>query len=475
MRGGGGVTEIDRTSGLAIDPDALRRSAAGVLRGNWEHGHTVPSRRLYPHQWSWDSAFIAIGWARISPARGRQELHSLLASQWSDGRVPHIVFNPRVAPDAYFPGPDFWRSREVPEAPNRRAGGRETSGIVQPPVHAVAVWEVYAAAPALGRRFLRRMYPRLRAQHDYLERERSAGNGLVVIVHPWESGQDNSPAWDAELAAVPLPGRPGGVLAGHRRHDLDHVNAAERPTGADYARYVAIAEAYRGHGYRDAAALPTHPFVAVDPLFNAMLAWAEEALAHIADEIGEPSEPHRRRAAGLRTALLEHCYDPAAGLFRALDRHGAPIPESTVSGLTPLVLDVPEDVVDGLVSAITGPHFGLNDGVPLPSYDLTGAAFDSTRYWRGPAWINTSWLVLRGLERHGRDAEAATLRTAMLTAVRDHGFREYFDPNTGAGCGVGDFSWSAALTLDLLASEAPTTTQATRVNGAKRRLTTARG
>jgi hypothetical protein len=294
-------------------------------------------------------------------------------------------------------------------------------------------------------------------------------------VHPWESGQDNSPAWDAELAAVPLPGRPGGLLAGHRRHDLDHVNAAERPTGADYARYVAIAEAYRGHGYRDAAALPTHPFVVVDPLFNAMLAWAEEALAHIADEIGEPSEPHRRRAAELRNALLEHCYDPAAGLFRALDRHGAPIPESTVSGLTPLVLDVPEDVVDGLVSAITGPHFGLNDRVPLPSYDLTGAAFDSTRYWRGPAWINTSWLVLRGLERHGRDAEAATLRTAMLTAVRDHGFREYFDPNTGAGCGVGDFSWTAALTLDLLASEAPTTTQATRVNGAKRRLTTARG
>jgi Trehalase len=438
------VTELD---------DGLRRGATGVLRGNWEHGHTVPSRRLYPHQWSWDSAFIAIGWARVAPANGRKELESLFSAQWSDGRVPHIVFNPRVARDAYFPGPDFWRSREVPEAPRR-----DTSGIVQPPVHAVAAWEVYQAAPALGRRFLRRIYPRLRAQHDYLLRERSAGNGLVVIVHPWESGQDNSPAWDAELAAVRVPDGPSGPLAGHRRHDLDHVAAAERPTGADYARYVAIAEAYRDHGYRDADALPTHSFVAVDPLFNALLAWAEEALARIADVIGEPSEPHRRRAAELRDALLAHCYDPAAGLFRALDRHGAQVPEYTVSGLAPLVLDLPPDVVDALVAGITGPRFALNGRVPLPSYDLTGAAFDSTRYWRGPAWINTSWLVLRGLERHGRDAEAATLRRAMLTAVRAEGFREYFDPHDGTGRGVGDFSWSAALTLDLLATE-PAETQ----------------
>jgi hypothetical protein len=200
------------------------------------------------------------------------------------------------------------------------------------------------------------MYPLLRAQHDYLLRERCDGNGLVVIAHPWESGQDNSPAWDRELAAVPLPDRPDGPLAGHRRHDLDHVAAAERPTGADYARYIAIAEAYRDHGYRDADALPTHPFVVVDPLFNALLAWAEEALARIADALGEPSEPHRRRAGQIRDALVARCYDPAAGTFRALDRRGAPIPECTVSGLTPLVLDLPDDVVDALVDGISGPR-----------------------------------------------------------------------------------------------------------------------
>ena len=422
----------------------LRRQAIAVLRGNWERGHTVPSRRLYPHQWSWDSAFIAIGWAHASPGRGRRELESLLAAQWADGRVPQIVFNPAVARDAYFPGPDFWRSRDVPGAPVR-----ETSGIVQPPVHAVAALEVHRASPALGRRFLRRVYPGLKAQNDYLLRERSDGQGLVTIVHPWESGQDNSPAWDAELARVTAG---ADVLAGHRRRDLDHVDATERPTAADYARYVTIVDTYREHGYRDEPG--AHLFVAVDPLFNALLAWSEEALAEIADILGEPSEPHRERAAAVRDALLARSYDPATGHFFALDRDGVRVPEHCVGGLVPLVLDLPTDVVDALVAGMAGPRFGLNDRVPLPSYDLTGAAFDTTRYWRGPAWVNTSWLVLRGLERHGRHAEAATLRAAMLNAVRQEGFREYFDPGTGAGRGVADFSWSAALTLDLLATTA---------------------
>jgi hypothetical protein len=420
----------------------VRDAAIAVLRGNWEHGHTVPSRRLYPHQWSWDSAFIAIGWAHASPGRGRRELESLLAAQWADGRVPQIVFNPSVARDAYFPGPDFWRSRDVPGAPRR-----ETSGIVQPPVHAVAALEIHRAAPLLGRGFLRRVYPGLKAQHDYLLRHRSDGHSLVTIVHPWESGQDNSPAWDAELARVPAD---VDVLAGHRRRDLDHVDAAERPTAADYARYIAIVENYRGHSYRDEPG--AHLFVAVDPLFNALLAWSEEALAEIADILGEPSEPHRIRAAAIRDALLARCYDPVAGHFFALDRHGERVTEHCVGGLVPLLLDLPTDVVDALVAGMTGPRFALNDRVPLPSYDLTGSAFDTTRYWRGPAWINTSWLVLRGLERHHRHAEAATLRAALLNAVRQEGFREYFDPRTGAGRGVSDFSWSAALTLDLLAT-----------------------
>src|SRR6187431_2861217 len=118
------------------------QSAAAVLAENWRETHTVPSGGLYPHQWSWDSAFIAIGLAHIDPSRALEELEHLFKAQWADGRVPHIVFDPNV-PD-YWPGPDLWGSREVSAAPTTVA----TSGLIQPPMHAIAAWRILEIARA---------------------------------------------------------------------------------------------------------------------------------------------------------------------------------------------------------------------------------------------------------------------------------------------------------------------------------------
>jgi hypothetical protein len=421
-------------------------NAVRVLLGNWTGTYTVPSRTLYPHQWSWDSAFIAIGLARIAPRRAQLELESLLGAAWSDGRVPHIVFSPRVASGAYFPGPEFWRSRSVPQAPLTA-----TSGIVQPPLHARAAWEVFRADPDTerGRSFLRRVYPRLAAQHTYLRRHREvAGSGLAAIMHPWESGMDNSPAWDATLAAVPATPRIPTT-----RRDLQHSLVPERPTDADYARYVRLAEAYRDRGYRDADHLASAAFCLVDPLFNAALAWSEEALAEIAAQLGADAAEHRARAAEITTALVARHFDERTGQFLAADpRTGVPVQEITVSGLTPLVAPaLPTPVVAGLVRAATGHRFRSGPRMPLASADLTSPAYDPARYWRGPAWINTSWLVWRGLLRYDRRTEAEELRQGMLGSVRSAGFREYVDARTGHGRGATDFSWTAALVLDLLA------------------------
>ena len=171
-------------------------AAEAVLAANWRGGSTVPSGRQYPHQWGWDAAYIAIGWSWVDPQRAAAELESLLRGQWPDGRVPHIVFHADVPEDAYFPGPAFWDSD---------VGGVATSGLTQPPLHARAALEV-AQRSGEGTAVLRRLFPRLAAQHAYLAGRRDAGGGgLAAIVHPWESGLDNSPAWDAPLAAVALP------------------------------------------------------------------------------------------------------------------------------------------------------------------------------------------------------------------------------------------------------------------------------
>lgn len=425
--------------------ERLRREAVATLLANWRGSSTVPTATLYPHQWSWDSAFIAIGLAHISTRRAWNELFSLFGAQWRDGRVPQIVFNPAVPADAYFPGPPYWQP--LPDA--GPAAGVSTTGLIQPPVHAAAALSIARRTPEDVRHSLvQRIYPSLAAYHDYLFSQRVLPCGLVAIVHPWESGFDNSPAWDGPLAAV--PSSVDGIAA--LRRDLDHVSRSARPTDDEYARYVVIASTYRDGGYRDDD-LVSLPFCVVDPLVNALLVWSERALADLAQLAGISAQQHRDRAAALSAALQEQLYDDDLGIHVAVDaRTGRRSRVRTVGGLTPLLLD---DLHAGqrraLTTTLTGPSFLGHTGVRgVPSYDLTAADVDPYRYWRGPTWINTTWLIRQALMGAGEDELAQRLADEMLELVTNAGFREYFHPWTGEGLGAADFSWSAALVLDTL-------------------------
>ena len=422
--------------------------ARAVLEANWTGSSTVPSRRQYPHQWSWDSALIAIGWSHLRPERAARELESLLRGQWADGRVPSIVFHPGVPDDAYFPGPSFWRSDGAPGAPP----GAVTTGIGQPPLHARAALEAARRMPDAGeaRAFLRRVLGPLAAQHAYLAARRDAGGGgLAAIVHPWESGLDDSPAWDEPLAAVALPAK--GV-APYERRDLVHVDAAERPDDATYDRFVHLARTYRDGGYADGVA----PFLVEDPLFNAIWLWSTHALAEIAALAGADPAPHQEAAARIHAALGERLWDERRGRFLPRDVNAARLVDRrTVLSLGPLLdPDLPAPRVRALADEATSPHFRSPQGLGVASADLLGPDFDPRRYWRGPVWANVNWLLARGLRGHGLTGEAAALEATTLGLVEGAGLREYFDPLTGAGHGSDDFSWTAAVVVDLLSAVA---------------------
>lgn len=428
----------------------LWRSAAATLQGNWTGRSTVPSGTQYPHQWSWDSAFISIGWSAVQPSRARTELEALLAGQWADGRLPHIQFNPAVPEEAYFPGPAFWASKDHPDGP-----AVPTSGLIQPPVHARAVLAAVTAAldtggaqRQIGLDFGLASYPRLLAWHRYLhERRDVAGDGLVAVLHPWESGLDNSPVWDTPLAAVSRDAAPAFT-----RRDTAHVGAAERPTDRDYAAYVALAAAYRDGGYDDTTAGRLE-FVVADPLVNAVLLDAELCLARLAGLLGIDGTPHTRAAEQLHEAMLATLYDPERGVYVSRDlRTGQPLTAATLTGLLPL-LDpwLTEPIRDRLLDRLASPGFLGGARFPVPSTALDAAEFDRRRYWRGPTWISTNWLLALGALTAGRSDLAERIATAGLDLVAGAGFREYFDPLDGAGLGAHEFSWSAALSLDWLA------------------------
>jgi hypothetical protein len=432
-----------------LDHDQLGRNAMRVLIENW-HGHaTVPSRRLYPHQWSWDSAFIALGQQHIAPHRAAVELLSLFGAQWADGRIPHIAFNPAVPDDAYFPGPSFWRSSQLPGHPPI-----DTSGIIQPPVHAIAARAVMDRLGAAGSDFGSRAYPVLVAQNSYL-RERRSVDGLAAVVHPWETGLDNSPAWDGPMHAVPAD---LSLFESYKRRDIDHARASERPTNDDYARYIRLALAYRDGSYNDDWVRNGGEFVVLDPGFNAFWAWSELALAEMARALGRDPAGHRREAERITTALVDQLWNTSHEIFFARDvRSGRVLEELTVAGLIPLVLPgLPASVRDSLCATLTGPSFGAGQpGIRgVPSFDLTDRRYNPRRYWRGPTWLNTTWLLAEGLRTHGEEALAQRLDEDMITLVAGAGLREYFNPRTGSGHGTSNFSWSAALLLHVLAHHA---------------------
>ena len=170
---------------------------AGVVDGV-RFGYARPDAAKYPAQFLWDSCFHAFAWAHLEPARGREELRSLLRAQEPDGFVGHTI---------------FW---DAPIRRSRRAfynvldpDDRMTRSI-QPPFVALA-WEAVAARSSDDPGFAAEGVSALRAYHDWLERERDLdGSGLLAIVQPDECGLDASPKFD-RLVRWRAAGFPGFV------------------------------------------------------------------------------------------------------------------------------------------------------------------------------------------------------------------------------------------------------------------------
>ncbi len=393
-----------------------------------------PGRQIYPFQWNWDSALIALGLARIDSERGRTEVRSLLRGQWSDGMVPHIVFHGNATD--YAPGPEVWDSAVSPLAPKL-----PTSGITQPPVLASAVRALHEAAPDAA--FLAEVVPALETWHDWLHRERADDSGLVAIHHPWEAA-DNSPRFDRALARLDTAGAPAV-----ERLDRRVVDAAERPTDRDYTQYLTIVDRLHALGYRPGPG--EAPFVYVDLSFNSILAVAEADLAWLWGELGGDGRRAQAGGSRVRDALAAR-WDESAAAYAGDDDATA-----TVDTLFPLYAAVPSAAQARRLwdEALWSPaRFGPSQDAPwaVTSTSKSSPAYDPRRYWRGPVWINVNWFLIRGLERVGLAAEAAELRQLTLDLVRRSGFSEYYDPHTGDPLGSGGFSWSAALTLDLLST-----------------------
>ncbi|MDX1672931.1 MAG: hypothetical protein R3211_11355 [Balneolaceae bacterium] len=79
----------------------------------------------------------------------------------------------------------------------------------------------------------------------------------------------------------------------------------------------------------------------------------------------------------------------------------------------------------------------------------SGKGYSSSKYWRGPIWINMNWLLYHGLLNYRYDFYAEKIKQSIIDLPKMSGFHEYYDPDTGQGYGTDHFSWTAALFLDV--------------------------
>ena len=353
----------------------------------------VPSKLGYVALWQWDAYFIAIGLRHGALDLAREQFELAVRFQRADGQLPDVVHDGGVlAGSDDLPPGDLARLRELaspaadPDAP---------IPLTKPPLAALAL--VRLAESGAAGEWLRGMLARVAASQQWWFDHCLAADGLPEYGHPYSSGLDDSPVFDAELP-VATP---------------------------ELAAYLELQ----------------------DRLLADLLAGFGEAAA---------AGSHRLRAEDTRARLLG-LWQPEPGRFAPRGGSG-PIASHTVLDLLPLLTGtLPADVVAAVVDELGDPATFAAPH-PVPTVALADAAFDPERMWRGPVWLNTNWLLVEGLRRSGcPDAARRLAERTLAMVVAAGGAFEYFNPVTAGRPprAVPAFGWTAALFIDLAVRYAP--------------------
>lgn len=392
----------------------------GVLQEHWQSvGYAVPNAATYPHQWLWDSCFHAVVWA--AAGRGAEavaELRCALAHQGPDGFVPHMT---------------YWSD---PEAATGFWGRRLTSCLTQPPMygHALAALDRYGVAVPDDL-----IDAAHRGLAHLLGARRHGGAGGVRIVHPWESGCDDSPRWDGWCPTSWSPSawrvtKGSLVVALAALVDvggtaMDGVEPVGDPVPATL----------------DAEQVRQLPF-AVEPAgFNALVAFNARELASLGRR--PTADAMLMAAADELAGVLARRWDPKALTWVDVDPSGATTSAvRTLDALLgALVVNDSEQCAAAVAQFTDAASFGAPFG-PRGVHPHEPSC-DPDTYWRGPAWPQLGYLAWLAARRCGADAVADGVGAALVAGAHQSGWAEYWNPETGSGGGAAPQSWTGVAAV----------------------------
>ena len=353
-------------------------------------GFCVPNASVYPFQWLWDSCFHSLIWAELGDPRALREVQSALAQQDPrSGFVPHLVY--WASPEHHA---TFW-------------GRSMTSSITQPPMYGHAL----ARLVDHGVEVDADTFARARAGLGNLLDRRAGTDRLVPVFHPWETGCDDSPRWDAWTEGSGLIGR------------------WKERKGELVAALVVDDQGF---------ALDSTEFRVESCGFNALVAWNIAEL----DRVGEAGTDLATGAAELRGVIADR--------WSAEDRTWVDNSPSggvrTADAMLCLLVDPRAEAIEELASpdAFAAPFGirGVHAGEPT---------YDPDTYWRGPSWPQLDYLLVLALIAAGADEQARALGAASVRGAITSDWAEYWNADDGTGGGAMPQTWTAlALVVDAL-------------------------
>lgn len=430
--------------------DLIER-AKQILENNWRGGFTVPTDKLYPFQWNWDSGFVSMGMGHFNLDYAIAELNSLFSGQWANGMIPHIIFHSEKE-TTYFPNFDFWKVNVNAGAPQ----SPKTSGITQPPVHGFILEQLLLQHPENLelRAFAKEIFPKIVSSHRFFYHYRDPRKeGLAFIFHPWESGRDNSPLWDESMDRIVIDYE---QLPKYVRKDTSLADPSERPTSEQYDRYVYLLELGKKHQYDGKGIAEESPFLIQDSLINAILIKSNESLIKVGKELGEDIGELQEWQSQSKKAYQEKLWNEEMGCFNTYDlRAEKQVLYKEIGGIFPLFAQIPSPSQAKRINDYLLDLHNRNFFI-CPSFDVDSPLFDSKRYWRGPVWPQMNWMIYHGLKAYGYEETAEIVRADLLKLVNQLGFFEYFEAQKSVaatiekGYGGDNFSWTASSIIDLI-------------------------
>ena len=424
--------------------------AKQVIEQNWRDGFTVPTSRLYPFQWMWDSGFVAMGTSTYDVDMSMTEIGNMFSGQWANGMLPHILFHSETE-RSYFPNYDFWNSKVNAGAPQQP----KSSGITQPAVFGFILRELLHQHwhNETVRAFVKNIYRKVVQYHHFLYNHRDPHHeGLIFIYHPWESGRDNSPLWDESMSNIII--KPGTIPV-YSRKDTSLASADQRPTQDKYDRYVYLLELGKRYKYDGKEIAEESPFLVQDNMMNAILIKSNEGLIDIATDLGLDAGQVKEWQQLSRSNFDAKFWHEELGTYVSYDlRQGKQMTHREIGGYAALLAGVADktkaDKINSYLKGLSERGYYL-----CPSFDVDSPLFDSKRYWRGPIWPQMNWLIHKGLQQYGYHDTAEVVKSDLNTLIHRLGFYEYFEARKeeveklDKGYGGNNFSWTASSYIHL--------------------------